>query len=64
MSAPKSRAMKDARQMRLDAQALDDRRQRQIANQVETINRLLDDPDAAAEIARLQARIADLEGDD
>ena len=40
---------------------MDLRRQRQIANQVETINRLLNDPDAAQEIARLHARIAELE---
>lgn len=35
--------------------------QQQIANQVESINRLLEDPDAAAEIVRLQERIAQLE---
>lgn len=42
-------------------QDLDLRRQRQIANQVATIDRLLADPDAAAEIARLHERIAELE---
>lgn len=43
------------------AAALDARRARQIQNQINTINRLLADPDAAAEIARLNERIAELE---
>lgn len=43
------------------AEALDARRRQQIKNQVASIDRLLGDRDAAAEIARLHERIAELE---
>lgn len=40
------------------AAALDERRQKQIQNQIDTISRLLDDRDAVKEIELLQAKLA------
>lgn len=42
MGAPKSAVTKATQRIREEAQALDERRQRQIANQVEIIDRLMD----------------------
>ena len=59
MSAKKSAVTKAVEQIQNQAAELDSRRQLQIKNQTETINRLLDDPSGTAEIERLNAALAD-----
>ena len=63
MSAPKSAVAKAVAEataeLRQEAVALDLRRQKQIANQVASITRLVEDPSAAKEIERLNRELAE-----
>lgn len=56
MAAKTSAVTRAVREERIRAQEIDDRRQTQIANQIETIDRLMERlADAEAEISRLRA---------
>lgn len=59
MSAKKSAVTKAIESIQNEAAALDARRQLQIRNQIETINRLIDDPSTSKEIETLNAALAD-----
>lgn len=59
MSAPKSAVTKAIQELRRQADAMDLRRRKQIANQTATINRLLDNPSATDEIAKLNEQLAE-----
>ena len=65
MSAPKSAVSKAVREAvaeeRHRADLLDLRRRKQIANQVATITRLVENPDPAKEIERLHVELAELQ---